>query len=75
MATHDIELTDLVKNEYDVYYFDENVGSEGLIFDYHLRKGISPSRNAVKILDYIGYPKEIIEKSREMVNRQHSIID
>lgn len=69
VATHDIELTDLVKDGYDIYYFAENVGKEGLVFDYHLRKGVSPTRNAIKILDYLGYPKEIVDKSFELVNQ------
>ncbi len=69
VATHDIELTDMVRNEYDVYYFDEDVGSKGLVFDYHLRKGIAPTRNAVKILDYLGYPKEIVENSKAMLKQ------
>jgi hypothetical protein len=72
VATHDIELTDMVKGEYDVYYFDEDVGTEGLIFDYHLRKGIAPTRNAVKILDYLGYPKEIVENSKAIMNRRNT---
>ncbi len=60
-ATHDIELTEMVKNHYECYYFTEDVGEEGLIFDYKLRKGISNTRNAIKVLKFMGYPDEIIE--------------
>ena len=30
-------------------------------FDYKLKRGTSKSRNAIKLLEYIGYPKEITE--------------
>lgn len=68
VATHDIELTGMVKAEYDIYYFDENVGAEGLIFDYNLKRGVSPTTNAIKILDYLGYPKEIVNSSNALIN-------
>jgi DNA mismatch repair ATPase MutS len=64
VATHDRELTDILKENYDFYYFSENVDtSSGLSFDYKIKKGISKTRNAIKLLEYIGYPKEIINSS------------
>jgi DNA mismatch repair ATPase MutS len=65
VATHDIELTDLVKNHYECYYFTEDVGEDGLIFDYKIRKGISNTRNAVKVLKFLGYPDEIVEMANK----------
>lgn len=71
VATHDRELTDILKNNYDFYYFSEAVdNSSGLSFDYKLKPGVSQSRNAIKLLDYLGYPKEIINAS---YNRARSI--
>ncbi len=66
-ATHDIELTDIVKDKFDIYYFAEDVSKEGLVFDYRLRHGVSPTRNAIKILDYLGYPEEIVSNSNAMI--------
>ena len=64
VATHDRELVDILKESYEFYYFSENVDSKnGLSFDYKLKRGVSKTRNAIKLLDYIGYPKEIIKKS------------
>jgi len=64
VATHDKELSDILKGTYDFYYFSENVDDKiGLSFDYKIKKGVSRTRNAIKLLDYIGYPKEIIENS------------
>ncbi|MFD3156617.1 MutS family DNA mismatch repair protein [Haloimpatiens sp. FM7330] len=62
VATHDLEITNMVDDMYDCYYFTENVGKEGLEFDYKIKEGISSTRNAVKILEYMGYPKTIIDK-------------
>ncbi|NBI05514.1 MutS-related protein [Senegalia massiliensis] len=60
VATHDLNLIPLIHN-YIRYYFMENMTDEGMEFDYKLRKGISPTRNAVKILKFIGYPKDLLE--------------
>ena len=62
VTTHDYELTELLKGIYDFYYFSEEVDDKtGLKFDYKLKRGTSKSRNAIKLLEYIGYPKEITE--------------
>ncbi|MBO3313415.1 MutS family DNA mismatch repair protein [Clostridium perfringens] len=64
VATHDRELVDILKECYEFYYFSENVDSKnGLSFDYKLKRGVSKTRNAIKLLEYIGYPKDIINKS------------
>ncbi|MBW6410729.1 MutS-related protein [Clostridium weizhouense] len=75
VATHDRELSDILKENYDFYYFSEDVDNKnGLKFDYKLKKGISKTRNAIKLLDYIGYPKEIIQKSYRRVERMENFI-
>ncbi len=66
VATHDRELADILKNNYDFFHFSEDVNSnEGLSFDYKLKQGVSQTKNAIKLLKYIGYPDEIIENSFE----------
>ncbi|MDT8715514.1 MutS family DNA mismatch repair protein [Clostridium sp. 19966] len=65
VATHDLELTELLRDKYACYYFTEDVDNEeGLKFDYKIRAGVSPTRNAIKLLDYLGYPKEIVEAAK-----------
>lgn len=64
VSTHDRELTDLLKDNYDFYYFSEDVNSStGLSFDYKLKHGISNTRNAIKLLEYMGFPKEITDNA------------
>ena len=65
VATHDRELTDILKDNYEFYYFSEKVDKKGLSFDYKLKSGVSKTRNAIKLLEYIGYPTEIIKKSNK----------
>ena len=75
VATHDRELSDMLKDNYDFYYFSEEVDSEnGLKFDYKLKKGISKTRNAIKLLEYVGYPKEIIENSFKRVEKMEGYV-
>lgn len=61
VATHDLELTKILKN-YTPFYFKEEVTDDGLVFDFTIKNGISSTRNAVKILVYKGYPSEIIDE-------------
>lgn len=70
VATHDIELADMVKHNYDCYYFTEDVGKEGLEFDYKIKKGIIKTRNAIKLLKFLGYPEEIVEGAEKRANEE-----
>lgn len=64
VATHDREITEILKDKFGFYYFSEDVDSKnGLKFDYKLKKGVSKTKNAIKLLEYIGYPKEIIKSA------------
>ena len=61
VATHDLELTKLLVN-YTPYYFREDISKNGLTFDFTIKSGVSPTRNAVRLLEYKGYPTEIINE-------------
>lgn len=66
VSTHDIELTEILKDEYDLYHFTEKIENEKLEFDYKIKKGSLKTRNAIRILELYGYPKEIIEEARNI---------
>lgn len=70
VSTHDLQLTQMLKG-YESYYFNEDISNEGMRFDYNIRKGICKSRNAVKILDYLGYPNELISR----INKRVEIVE
>ena len=65
-ATHDIELTDNLKDYYRNYHFEEKIVDGDIKFDYKLKDGPATSRNAIEILKSLDYPEIVIEESREM---------
>lgn len=62
-ATHDIELTDLLKDSYDNYHFEEDIIEGDIFFPYKLIPGPATSRNAIKLLEIMGYDSGVIEKA------------
>lgn len=68
-ATHDIELTFLLENEFENYHFQEQIQEGEVLFDYRLYKGRSDSRNAIRLLELLGYETDIVEGANEMVAR------
>lgn len=62
-ATHDIELTQLLSGNYENYHFSEQIQNDDILFDYKLKKGISTTRNAIRLLQQIGYDNTIISRA------------
>ncbi len=67
-ATHDIELTDILADEMLNYHFSETVENDQVLFDYKLKEGRATSRNAIKLLDAYGFPKNIIKSASDMAD-------
>ncbi len=65
-ATHDIELTDILKDHMANYHFTETVKDNEVVFDYKLYEGPSTSRNAIKLLDKYGFDKDIVEEAERL---------
>ncbi|HLV10567.1 MAG TPA: hypothetical protein VKY40_10180 [Halanaerobiales bacterium] len=63
VATHDLDLAEKLSGEYDCYHFTDNVTDKGLDFDYTLKRGIAVTTNAIKLLQYLKYPVEIVDKA------------
>lgn len=64
-ATHDIELTDLLSGQYDNYHFEEEIQGGDILFNYTLREGRAGSRNAIRLLEIMGYDPSIIERAQK----------
>ena len=58
-TTHDIELQHLLGDAFDYFYFREDPDVAGF-FDFHIRSGVSTERNAIRVLQRMGFPPEII---------------
>jgi hypothetical protein len=65
-ATHDGELCSILADKYDIYHFEGDMTGGDVIFDYRLRKGPATTRNAIKLLESIGYDKSIVEDAEAM---------
>ncbi|MNM52041.1 DNA mismatch repair protein MutS [compost metagenome] len=60
VATHDIELTQMIESGYDNYHFRETVTDDDIIFDYTLKKGPSTTRNAIKLLKTMNFKPDVV---------------
>ncbi|MFK7748762.1 MAG: DNA mismatch repair protein MutS [Kordia sp.] len=63
VSTHDIELTDMLAEDYELYHFSEIVNETKVAFDYKLKEGKLKNRNAIRILEMNQYPKAVIEEA------------
>ncbi len=66
-ATHDIELTRMLKDAYDNWHFYEEVTEGGISFPYKLSKGPSATRNAIALLEQMGFEKQVVNRARASV--------
>ncbi|MCL2574372.1 MAG: hypothetical protein FWE34_07475 [Defluviitaleaceae bacterium] len=69
IATHDIELTRILDDKFDNYHFSENIANESIEFNYKLNSGASTTRNAIKLLEFMGFDKSIVEYAEKIANK------
>ena len=67
-ATHDIELTKTLEEDYDNYHFEESLVKGDILFSYRLKSGRAKSSNAIDLLANLGYDSILIENARNMVS-------
>lgn len=60
VATHDLDLTQTLEKRYENYHFREAMRETGLHFDYKIRPGRSATKNAIALLEYVGFPQAIV---------------
>lgn len=68
-ATHDLELTEILKNYYENVHFEESIENNDIVFPYRLVKGKATSRNAIALLSIMGYDKAITDAARNQAQR------
>jgi DNA mismatch repair ATPase MutS len=67
VSTHDIELADLLKDEYSLYHFSEKVDNNKTVnFDYKLKEGKLKKRNAIQILQINNYPDDVVNEAMDL---------
>lgn len=65
-ATHDLELTKLLADNYENYHFEEEIVEDDIFFPYRLQKGPAVSRNAIALLKVLGYNQKLVADAEEM---------
>lgn len=68
-ATHDIELSHLLETEYDNFHFEEDVSDGDIRFNYELRSGRATTRNAIRLLEIMGYQEQIIKRAEQLAEK------
>jgi hypothetical protein len=67
VTTHDVELQHLLASSFLTFHFVEDPELPE-IFDYRLRPGVSTTKNAIKLLEKVGYPPAIVLEARRLVD-------
>lgn len=73
VSTHDIELADMLIDEYELYHFSEQVDNKTVDFDYKIKTGKLKNRNAIRILQINNYPETIINEAIEIAKKLDSV--
>ena len=68
-ATHDLELTEILKHYYDNVHFEEKIEDGDIVFPYRLQMGPATTRNAIALLKIMGYDNAITQKAQNQAER------
>ena len=68
IASHDIEITQMLATHYDNYHFREAIDNSKISFDYKVYKGPSTTRNAIKLLEVMDYDPSIINNANRLAS-------
>lgn len=70
VATHDIEVLDLLDESFAARHFREHVDQDGeaLTFDYRIQNGRSSTRNAIALLKVMKYPDSLVATALEKLD-------
>lgn len=72
VATHDLQLIPQIPT-YTPYYFTEKVSKDDLSFDYKIHLGITTTRNAVKILEFLKYNPDLIQRINRRIAQMETM--
>ena len=69
VTTHDIELQELLQQNFEMIHLSEQVKDNEYYFDYKIRKGPCSSGNAIKLLELKNYPAGVVKQANEVANK------
>jgi hypothetical protein len=67
-TTHDVELQQLLTDRFDFFYFREDPDVKGF-FDFKVRRGTSRERNAIRVLERMGFPSKIVNAALSQLEK------
>lgn len=62
-ATHDVELCAIL-TQFSLYHFEEQIEDGEMFFDYLLKSGYSKTSNAIKLLELMGFPPDVVSRAQ-----------
>lgn len=65
VATHDIELVNILGSRFEPYYFEEQISDGNLLFDHKIKHGVLKNTNAIKILEISNFPSSLIDDANK----------
>lgn len=68
-ATHDKELTQLLKTRYRNLHFREEMEDGHIVFTFKLHEGPSTTRNAISLLKSMGFEETLVQEAQERAKR------
>lgn len=68
-ATHDIELTQLLNDKFDLCHFEGIVSDNDVHFDYLVKEGPATNRNAISLLGLLGYDENIVDNAQGLADK------
>jgi len=63
VATHDIELVELLGDRYATRHFRETLSDGEMCFDYRIHEGTSSTRNAIALLEVVKLPAGLVAEA------------
>ncbi|MCJ7525641.1 MAG: hypothetical protein MUP71_10545 [Candidatus Aminicenantes bacterium] len=67
VTTHDIELESRLREDFVLVHFREEIEAGVHFFDYRIHQGPCRSRNAIRLLQLIGYPPQLVQRAMELL--------
>ncbi|MFP3154670.1 hypothetical protein LQZ18_09640 [Lachnospiraceae bacterium ZAX-1] len=68
VASHDIKISELLEGKFRNCHFNEVIDKKDICFDYKVKMGVSKTKNAIKLLRYVGFPEEIVKNAEDLAH-------
>lgn len=72
ISTHDLELVDYLSEAFNCYHFTEVIVQDTIVFDYKIKEGVLKTTNAIRLLELLDFPGEIIREARSVASQLRS---